>query len=686
MRHGLTFQGSRLWLGGALAAGAIALALVLALGSRQPAEALDGAMAVDCNAVTSGIQVNCSYPVSTIFTFQVHVTSAPSTTYQGFQVKPRWTDAVLDYRPAAEPSDEAIWPNCSIPARINNEPSDPSYVFGCSSFPAVSSTFTGAVAVFEMQCEGEGVTVLDLVPAAGDNQLGTHFLDPNLETVDPALSVANIDCFLPPTATATLTQTPTNTPTNTRTPTPTRTPTATPTSTFTATPTPLPSELEDVIITKTDSPDPAQAEGTLSYQLHVRNIGLLPASDVVATDTLPPEASFLSAPPNCTPNLSTITCTIGPLAANDNAPGGPDEAIIKVQAQAPNPLVDTLISNRADVSASDEPFANRGNNKDVEETVVLAHRPDLTLDKLDSPDPIPSGGQTTYTLRVRNEAQVQAEDVIVEDALPPGVSVVTSSPECGPPSGNVVLCSFGALTPGQEVEATITIQAPAVTVDTLLKNVARVSASNEPFSQSGNNLAIQNTAVIAPAPDIAMDKQTSASQLLRARYFTYTLTLTNIGGGDAFDVAVGDQLPANVIFISASPGCGLFPGNAVACLLASLPANGGQQVVTINVRAPAIIVNKDVTNNASALDPDEPDDPGANNSDSAFTHIVACFDNNDDGAISVLDIVRVVDRFGASPPSPEYDLLFDVNGDGGITIQDITLTVNQFGRSCSSFK
>jgi uncharacterized repeat protein (TIGR01451 family) len=671
-------------LAATLAAAAVAVAFALA--GRQPAAALDGAMAIDCDAVNSGIQVNCSYPVSTIFKFRVNATSAPSTFYQGFQLKPRWTDAILDYRPAASLPTEALWPNCNFPARINNEPTDPSFVYACSSFPPVASSFTGAIAEFEMQCEGEGSTVLELVPQAGDNQLGTHFLDPDLLTVDPSLAVATIDCFLPPTATPTLTQTPTRTATPTATPTNTRTPTPTPTSTFTATPTPLPSELEDVVVTKTDSPDPVHAQGTLSYQLHVSNIGLLPASDVVATDTLPPEVALLSVPPNCSPLGNVVTCTIGPLAANDGVPGGPDEAIIKIQVQAPNPLVETLISNTVSVTASDEPFANRGNNKDIEETVVLPHQPDLTLEKLDSPDPIPSEGQTTYTLRVRNDALVQADDVIVEDALPAGVSVVGSSPECGPPLGNVVLCSFGDLAPGAEVEATITVQAPVVTIDTLLKNVARVSASNEPFAQTGNNLAIQNTAVIAPTPDIAVDKQASAAQLLRARFFSYTLTVTNIGQGDAFDVAVGDQLPANVTFVSATPGCGLFPGNTVACLLASLPANGGQQVITINVRAPGGAVNKDVTNNALATDADEPDDPGANNSDAAATHVVACFDNNDDGAVSIVDIVREVARFGAVPPNPLYDLIYDVNADGGITIQDINLTVSQFGRMCSSFK
>jgi len=51
----------------------------------------------------------------------------------------------------------------------------------------------------------------------------------------------------------------------------------------------------DLAVTKFDTPDPATAGGTLSYMLVVTNSGPFNAVGVILTDTLPAEASFVSA-------------------------------------------------------------------------------------------------------------------------------------------------------------------------------------------------------------------------------------------------------------------------------------------------------------------------------------------------------------------------------------------------------
>ncbi|MEX2502799.1 MAG: Ig-like domain-containing protein, partial [Trueperaceae bacterium] len=177
----------------------VALATV---GATAPAAMADGAMKVDCDAATAGVQdgtgAQCDYASGATFSIQIHVTSAPSGGYFGFQAKPSWTDANLAYLPAANPGTEAAgawggWPDCSIPARFNNQPTDPSVVFGCAAFPAPDpgSTHTGAVLQFAFQCEADGTTPITLVPHGGDPQAGSHFVDVNQAvitgtTLDPA--------------------------------------------------------------------------------------------------------------------------------------------------------------------------------------------------------------------------------------------------------------------------------------------------------------------------------------------------------------------------------------------------------------------------------------------------------------------------------------------------------------------
>ena len=108
--------------------------LALALAGPGSVSAQEGAMAVDCEGITPQVEVECEFGEEQMFTVAVHATSAPVARYVAFQAKLRWDDAVLDYRPSAEPDQEAAWPDCDIPARRDNRPGDASVLVGCVSF------------------------------------------------------------------------------------------------------------------------------------------------------------------------------------------------------------------------------------------------------------------------------------------------------------------------------------------------------------------------------------------------------------------------------------------------------------------------------------------------------------------------------------------------------------------------
>ncbi|MGB8644463.1 MAG: DUF11 domain-containing protein, partial [Anaerolineae bacterium] len=145
-----------------------------------------------------------------------------------------------------------------------------------------------------------------------------------------------------PTPTSTSTSTPTNTPTNTPTDTPTNTPTNTPTSTSTNTPTNTPTSTPTATATATSTPGVnadlslvktdqiVTANTRLIYWLNVTNNGPSTAQNIVITDPLPPQVSYLSVSPqsgsnwNCTYNAKTrtVTCTISSLAAKQSSKVG----------------------------------------------------------------------------------------------------------------------------------------------------------------------------------------------------------------------------------------------------------------------------------------------------------------------------------------------------------------------------
>jgi hypothetical protein len=208
--------------------------------TRTPTPNPYGALAVDCNGGDGGqpgIQSTCAYNKNQTFNVDVHVTRVPSGGYTAHQVKLRWDTATLNYTPNASPAAENLWLNCTIPARIVNDPGAPpnnpvgasSVVYGCAPFPALTSgkTATGVILRFQFGCDPgvNGLSPLTLVPAAGDVQLGTHFLDEASTTVEPQITNATVTCGIP---TPTPTTTPTPTPTYTATPSPTATPTPDP--------------------------------------------------------------------------------------------------------------------------------------------------------------------------------------------------------------------------------------------------------------------------------------------------------------------------------------------------------------------------------------------------------------------------------------------------------------------------
>jgi len=78
-------------------------------------------------------------------------------------------------------------------------------------------------------------------------------------------------------------------------------------------------QLADLVVLKTDAPDPVPTDGNLVYTITVRNDGPSRATGVILTDTLPGGAlpvTFLSVtpgPPTCSHAAGTVSCNLPPI-------------------------------------------------------------------------------------------------------------------------------------------------------------------------------------------------------------------------------------------------------------------------------------------------------------------------------------------------------------------------------------
>ena len=118
---------------------------------------------------------------------------------------------------------------------------------------------------------------------------------------------------------------------------------------------------------------------------------------------------------------------------------------------------------------------------------------DLSLVKSDSPDPVIQGQNLTYTLTVANAGPSAATQVVVNDGLPSGVSLVSATPSQGSCTGTTdVSCQLGTIDAGQS--ATITLVVRVVAAGTLV-NGASVSSSVADPDLSDNQATTSTQAI-----------------------------------------------------------------------------------------------------------------------------------------------------------------------------------------------
>lgn len=373
----------------------------------------------------------------------------------------------------------------------------------------------------------------------------------------------------------------------------------------------------DLVLSKSDSIDPVNAGGAIAYTLNVTNNGPSMATGVVITDLLPPEVSFSSASASqgsVSESGGTVTANIGTLASgasatitlnvdvDDSARGG--------------------ISNSAAV-VSNETDANPANNSAIEPTTVTPVV-DVLVTKIDSADPVNAGGTIIYSLFVSNSGPSTANNVVVTDILPTGVSFASGTVSQGSvsESGGVVTASLGTLASGGSATVTLNVNVDDSTQGTISNTVSVVS--DETDTNGVNNSDTELTSV-TPVVDLALTKSDSVDPVNAGGSFAYTLTLTNNGPSTATGVVITDLLPPEVTFDSGSSSQGAVSESSgtVTANIGTL-ASGASATVTLNVTA-TDSARGTITNSASVT-ATETETDAANNATTEPTTIVPVVD------------------------------------------------------------
>ncbi len=368
------------------------------------------------------------------------------------------------------------------------------------------------------------------------------------------------------------------------------------------------SRVADLGIVKTASKDQVGTGETFGFDLTVTNHGPSKATSVAISDPLPDGLSFVSAapPPGCVaePTSGVLACAVGDLAS-----GASHTVSLTVKADLD---ASGMLTNRASVSGQ-QSDPNPDNNSDTAKVEVVGA--DLGVVKsLESPAAPVTGDVVTYRLTATNHGPSPATGVVLNDALPAGLSAVSSNrTECSVVAG-AIECAVGDLAVG----ASFTVEIKGTVEPGLTELINRAAVTGIEDDPDPANNQDDVTTPVGNVADLSIVKAANEATTTPGGDLAYTFTVRNGGPDAATGIEVTDVLPDGLSWVSGDPGCGA-AGQTVTCSIASL-APGSQTQVSIAVKVSSGATGDIV--NAASVEGDLPDSDPSNNRDENVTPVV----------------------------------------------------------------
>ncbi len=314
----------------------------------------------------------------------------------------------------------------------------------------------------------------------------------------------------------------------------------------------------DLSIEKTSEPPKIFPGEQKVYHITVTNHGPADAEYVVVSDTLPIELRYQIDTDNCDvvdgpPDL--LRCDLGTMPAGESV-----QFDIHALVDPDYPVTQTVeITNTAEVWMETEEVwdPNRENNSDWTTNLILVpNSADLGLTKdTVTPPPGPpyyAGNPVRFQLDVTNYGPGAAENVVLEDMLPLGVSVLGVSPSqgsctTGTPGSTPIVCGLGRL--DRDATATVFVR---VAIDPdyegSLENDAVVYS--DIFDPNNSNDRAHVLVWVEPFSYLYVEKE-GPPEIMAGEHIEYWINLRNEGPSTAHDVYLEDELPPGVSLLEA---------------------------------------------------------------------------------------------------------------------------------------
>ena len=330
----------------------------------------------------------------------------------------------------------------------------------------------------------------------------------------------------------------------------------------------VPIPAADLELSKQGPPDPVAPGGVGRYTFRVANRGPSGAPDVTVRDTLPSGLTFVGdAAGACSAVGQALTCSLGELLAD---PDGLDPAAVRefgVDVRVSSSLAGQTLRNDASVASepSDPTLAPAevvpSSNFDADDLVVAplpeppppepppgstppaGGQPRLVLEKSVRGAGARVGDQLVWSVRVRNDGNAPARDVVLADRPGRGLTVIGAQPSAG--SCADLRCELGDLAAGATAEVVLRTRA---TRHGRRVNAAEVSTRTA--QAPGAVLDARATARVRRAV-VRLAKASSRGRVQPGGLVRFTLTARSRARATLTGVRVCDRLPAGLTFVAA---------------------------------------------------------------------------------------------------------------------------------------
>ena len=349
----------------------------------------------------------------------------------------------------------------------------------------------------------------------------------------------------------------------------------------------------DVAIVKQVAPASVALGGQATFTVVVTNQGPARVTGLVVQDVLPAGLTLV------TPSASqgsyaadTGAWTIGTLLNGQSA-------TLTLTATV---TVTGAITNIALVVTQDQPDPVPGNNS----AAALVNGPvhtDLGVSQIVDEAAPTVGTNVTLTVTVTNRGPSPATGVVVTDALPAGLTLVSPTPSQGTyiaPNWTIGTLSETGPPATLTLVATVTAPGPLINAATITQHTeADPNPLNDRASVTLNGAASANLTVA---------KALSRPTALVGELVTFTVVVANQGSAPATGVSLSDVLPAGLVFESAAASHGSYDAVAGTWTVGSL-GNGGSAGLSITARVTqaGAITNTATVTASSPPDPDPTD-------------------------------------------------------------------------------